>query len=73
MVGSNIYAYGGYFIFLYFVVLVIKQVVKIFCFRPTGGSDKWTATACDCLSLYLTGAVASMILQVCNGVTVDVN
>nr|KAF6428386.1 ring finger protein 17 [Rousettus aegyptiacus] len=31
--------------------------------RPTGGSDKWTATACDCLSLYLTGAVASMILQ----------
>nr|XP_017512412.2 RING finger protein 17 isoform X1 [Manis javanica]XP_017512413.2 RING finger protein 17 isoform X1 [Manis javanica] len=31
--------------------------------RPTGGSDRWTATACDCLSLYLTGAVATMILQ----------
>ncbi|XP_077014883.1 RING finger protein 17 [Tamandua tetradactyla] len=31
--------------------------------RPTGGSDKWTATACDCLSLYLTGAVATVILQ----------
>eukprot|EP00071_Canis_lupus_P054043 XP_543182.4 RING finger protein 17 isoform X2 [Canis lupus familiaris] len=31
--------------------------------RPTGGSDKWTATACDCLSLYLTGAVATIILQ----------
>ncbi|XP_055473872.1 RING finger protein 17 isoform X1 [Psammomys obesus] len=32
--------------------------------RPTGGSDKWTATACDCLSLYLTGAMATIILQV---------
>ncbi|XP_074072360.1 RING finger protein 17 isoform X4 [Macrotis lagotis] len=31
--------------------------------RPTGGSDKWTATACDCLSFYLTGAVASIIIQ----------
>ncbi|XP_032694160.1 RING finger protein 17 [Lontra canadensis] len=31
--------------------------------KPTGGSDKWTATACDCLSLYLTGAVATIILQ----------
>ncbi|XP_062936150.1 RING finger protein 17 [Cynocephalus volans] len=31
--------------------------------RPTGGNDKWTATACDCLSLYLTGAVATIILQ----------
>uniref|UniRef100_G1MG56 RING finger protein 17 n=1 Tax=Ailuropoda melanoleuca TaxID=9646 RepID=G1MG56_AILME len=35
--------------------------------RPTGGSDKWTATACDCLALYLTGAVATIILQVCSG------
>ncbi|XP_042638922.1 RING finger protein 17 [Orycteropus afer afer] len=31
--------------------------------RPTGGSDKWTATACDCLSLYLTGAIATIIIQ----------
>ncbi|KAM9049287.1 RING finger protein 17 isoform 3-T5 [Megaptera novaeangliae] len=31
--------------------------------RPAGGSDKWTATACDCLSLYLTGAVATIIIQ----------
>uniref|UniRef100_A0A2K5DU79 RING finger protein 17 n=1 Tax=Aotus nancymaae TaxID=37293 RepID=A0A2K5DU79_AOTNA len=31
--------------------------------RPAGGSDKWTATACDFLSLYLTGAVATVILQ----------
>ncbi|XP_008054814.2 RING finger protein 17, partial [Carlito syrichta] len=31
--------------------------------RPTGGSDKWTATACDCLSLYLTGAIASVMIQ----------
>ncbi|KAK2497249.1 hypothetical protein MC885_020877 [Smutsia gigantea] len=35
---------------------------KIFV-RPTGGSDRWTATACDCLSLYLTGAIATIILQ----------
>uniref|UniRef100_A0A673T4X2 RING finger protein 17 n=1 Tax=Suricata suricatta TaxID=37032 RepID=A0A673T4X2_SURSU len=35
--------------------------------RPTGGSDKWTATACDCLSLYLTGAVATIVLQVGRG------
>uniref|UniRef100_A0A8D0IQ46 RING finger protein 17 n=1 Tax=Sus scrofa TaxID=9823 RepID=A0A8D0IQ46_PIG len=35
--------------------------------RPAGGSDKWTATACDCLSLYLSGAVATVILQVCHG------
>uniref|UniRef100_A0A8C6HDW9 RING finger protein 17 n=1 Tax=Mus spicilegus TaxID=10103 RepID=A0A8C6HDW9_MUSSI len=34
--------------------------------RPTGGSDKWTATACDCLSLYLTGAIATIILQESN-------
>ncbi|TKC49069.1 hypothetical protein EI555_002268, partial [Monodon monoceros] len=32
---------------------------------PAGGSDKWTATACDCLSLYLTGAVATIVIQVC--------
>ncbi|CAO2591083.1 RING finger protein 17 [Lemmus lemmus] len=31
--------------------------------RPAGGSDRWTATACDCLSLYLTGAIATIILQ----------
>uniref|UniRef100_A0A8D2D0F5 RING finger protein 17 n=1 Tax=Sciurus vulgaris TaxID=55149 RepID=A0A8D2D0F5_SCIVU len=35
--------------------------------RPTGGSDKWTATACDCLSLYLTGAIATITLQVGSG------
>ncbi|XP_006519175.1 RING finger protein 17 isoform X5 [Mus musculus] len=34
--------------------------------RPTGGSDKWTATACDCLSLHLTGAIATIILQESN-------
>ncbi|XP_033265300.2 RING finger protein 17 isoform X5 [Orcinus orca] len=33
--------------------------------RPAGGSDKWTATACDCLSFYLTGAVATIVIQVC--------
>lgn len=50
------------------MLFVAKQVVFCCCFRPTGGSDKWTATACDCLSLYLTGAVATIILQVCSGV-----
>uniref|UniRef100_A0A8D0GWB4 RING finger protein 17 n=1 Tax=Sphenodon punctatus TaxID=8508 RepID=A0A8D0GWB4_SPHPU len=34
--------------------------------RPTGGSDRWTATACDTISYYLTGAVANIIIQVCN-------
>uniref|UniRef100_A0A8C6BR27 RING finger protein 17 n=1 Tax=Monodon monoceros TaxID=40151 RepID=A0A8C6BR27_MONMO len=37
--------------------------------RPAGGSDKWTATACDCLSLYLTGAVATIVIQVENNTT----
>ncbi|XP_074838133.1 RING finger protein 17 [Carettochelys insculpta] len=31
--------------------------------RPAGGSKQWTATACDCLSYYLTGAVANLIIQ----------
>uniref|UniRef100_A0A8D0GPR5 RING finger protein 17 n=1 Tax=Sphenodon punctatus TaxID=8508 RepID=A0A8D0GPR5_SPHPU len=31
--------------------------------RPTGGSDRWTATACDTISYYLTGAVANIIIQ----------
>lgn len=50
-------------------MLFITKQVFYWCFRPTGGSDKWTATACDCLSLYLTGAVATIILQVCSGVS----
>uniref|UniRef100_A0A8C3XHV3 RING finger protein 17 n=1 Tax=Chelydra serpentina TaxID=8475 RepID=A0A8C3XHV3_CHESE len=31
--------------------------------RPAGGSKQWTATACDCISYYLTGAVANIIIQ----------
>ncbi|EMP36445.1 RING finger protein 17 [Chelonia mydas] len=31
--------------------------------RPAGGSKQWTATACDCISYYLTGAVANIIVQ----------
>uniref|UniRef100_A0A6I8PFY9 RING finger protein 17 n=1 Tax=Ornithorhynchus anatinus TaxID=9258 RepID=A0A6I8PFY9_ORNAN len=31
--------------------------------RPTGGSDRWTATTCDYLSFCLTGAVAKIIIQ----------
>uniref|UniRef100_A0A7M4F5B0 RING finger protein 17 n=1 Tax=Crocodylus porosus TaxID=8502 RepID=A0A7M4F5B0_CROPO len=34
--------------------------------RPAGGSEQWTATACDLISCYLTGAVATIIIQVCN-------
>ncbi|XP_029459015.1 RING finger protein 17 [Rhinatrema bivittatum] len=31
--------------------------------RPAGGSEKWTATACDFLSHYLNGAVVSMVVE----------
>ncbi|XP_019337531.1 RING finger protein 17 isoform X2 [Alligator mississippiensis] len=31
--------------------------------RPAGGSEQWTATACDWVSRYLTGAVATIIIQ----------
>ncbi|KAM9203410.1 RING finger protein 17 [Mergus octosetaceus] len=30
---------------------------------PTGGSMQWTATVCDCISYYLTGAQAKIIIQ----------
>uniref|UniRef100_A0A8B9IZW0 RING finger protein 17 n=1 Tax=Amazona collaria TaxID=241587 RepID=A0A8B9IZW0_9PSIT len=35
--------------------------------RPTGGSAQWTATACECLSYYLTGAEVIIIIQESNG------
>ncbi|KAM7130860.1 RING finger protein 17 [Ciconia maguari] len=31
--------------------------------RPTGGSMQWTATVCECLSYYLTGAQVKIIIQ----------
>ncbi|XP_015707678.1 RING finger protein 17 isoform X2 [Coturnix japonica] len=31
--------------------------------RPTGGSMQWTATVCECISYYLTGAKAKVIIQ----------
>ncbi|NXL92057.1 RNF17 protein, partial [Alectura lathami] len=31
--------------------------------RPTGGSTQWTATVCECISYYLTGAQAKVIIQ----------
>nr|XP_014353439.1 PREDICTED: RING finger protein 17 isoform X1 [Latimeria chalumnae] len=31
--------------------------------RPAGGSEKWTATACDFLSLYLTGALVNLAVE----------
>ncbi|KFP10662.1 RING finger protein 17, partial [Egretta garzetta] len=31
--------------------------------RPTGGSMQWTATVCECLSYYLTGALVKIIIQ----------
>lgn len=38
---------------------------NLFYVRPTGGSTQWTATVCECLSYYLTGAEVKMIIQVC--------
>uniref|UniRef100_A0A8C6VP99 RING finger protein 17 n=1 Tax=Naja naja TaxID=35670 RepID=A0A8C6VP99_NAJNA len=34
--------------------------------RPSGGTEQWTATACDTLKSYLTGAVVNLIIQVCD-------
>ncbi|KAG8452925.1 hypothetical protein GDO86_004647, partial [Hymenochirus boettgeri] len=31
--------------------------------KPTGGSENWTATACDVLSYYLNGAVGKIIIE----------
>uniref|UniRef100_A0A674GC16 RING finger protein 17 n=1 Tax=Taeniopygia guttata TaxID=59729 RepID=A0A674GC16_TAEGU len=31
--------------------------------RPTGGSTEWTATVCECLSYYLTGAQVKIVIQ----------
>nr|XP_026646513.1 RING finger protein 17 [Zonotrichia albicollis] len=31
--------------------------------RPTGGSTQWTATVCECLSYYLTGAQVKVVIQ----------
>ncbi|KAM6283465.1 RING finger protein 17 [Spheniscus humboldti] len=31
--------------------------------RPTGGSTQWTATVCECLSYYLTGAQVKIMIQ----------
>ncbi|KAM6448641.1 RING finger protein 17 isoform 3-T5 [Liasis olivaceus] len=31
--------------------------------RPAGGTEQWTATACDVLTSYLTGAVVNLIIQ----------
>ncbi|XP_039207442.1 RING finger protein 17 [Crotalus tigris] len=30
---------------------------------PTGGTEQWTATACDVLKSYLTGAIVNLIIQ----------
>uniref|UniRef100_A0A8C6IY05 RING finger protein 17 n=1 Tax=Melopsittacus undulatus TaxID=13146 RepID=A0A8C6IY05_MELUD len=38
---------------------------NLFSVRPTDGSAQWTATACECLSYYLTGAEVKMVIQVC--------
>ncbi|KFR17465.1 RING finger protein 17, partial [Opisthocomus hoazin] len=35
--------------------------------RPTGGSTQWTATVCECLSYYLTGAQVKVIIQESDG------
>ncbi|KAK4830949.1 hypothetical protein QYF61_014408 [Mycteria americana] len=40
-----------------------KGDYNLFCVRPTGGSIQWTATVCECLSYYLTGAQVKIIIQ----------
>ncbi|KAL2311043.1 hypothetical protein Nmel_002730, partial [Mimus melanotis] len=35
----------------------------LFYVRPTGGSTQWTATVCECLSYYLTGAQVKIVIQ----------
>ncbi len=37
---------------------------SLFSFRPAGGRTTWTATACDLISYYLTGAPAVMTIKV---------
>lgn len=37
-------------------------------FRPAGGTEQWTGTACDVLARYLTGAVVNLIIQVSSGI-----
>lgn len=43
-----------------------KGDYNLFYVRPTGGSTQWTATVCECLSYYLTGAQVKIMIQVCN-------
>ncbi|XP_071591260.1 RING finger protein 17 [Heliangelus exortis] len=47
------------------------KTLGIECFladiRPTGGSMQWTATVCECLSYYLTGAQVKIIIQESDG------
>ncbi|KAM9388352.1 RING finger protein 17 [Phaethornis superciliosus] len=47
------------------------KTLAIECFladiRPTGGSMQWTATVCECLSYYLTGAQVKIIIQESDG------
>ena len=60
-----------WWLFYIYMSCALCYKTSYYFFRPTGGSDKWTATACDCLSLYLTGAVATIILQVCIGISIE--
>lgn len=46
-------------------VSLVPRDYLLFCVRPTGGSTQWTATVCECLSYYLTGAQVKIIIQVC--------
>lgn len=51
---------------LTFPLGVCDRLLSIFCssIRPAGGCSSWTATACDFISYYLTGAMAIMTIKV---------
>ncbi len=43
---------------------LISSSLSLFSFRPAGGRSTWTATACDLISYYLSGASAVMTIKV---------
>jgi len=47
-----------------YVLFRTKHISLSPTLRPAGGRSTWTATACDFISLYLTGAMAVMDIKV---------
>lgn len=53
-----------YFLCFHGSLSLTSSSLSILCFRPAGGRSTWTATACDLISYYLTGASAVMTVKV---------